>query len=43
MRKIFVPILTIILAAAILLMNLLVWVIDHSTAPYVYGYKKGGD
>ena len=28
---------------AILLMNLLVWVIDHSTAPYVYGYKKGGD
>ena len=27
---------------AILLMNLLVWVIDHSTAPYVYGYKKGG-
>ena len=28
---------------AILLMNLLVWVIDHSTAPYVYGYKKGGN
>ena len=27
---------------AILIMNLLVWVIDHSTAPYVYGYKKGG-
>ena len=27
---------------AILLMNLLVWAIDHSTAPYVYGYKKGG-
>ena len=27
---------------AILIMNLLVWVIDHSTAPYVYGYKKEG-
>ena len=27
---------------AILLMNLCVWVIDHHTAPRVYGYRRGG-